>query len=46
MRSAAAYMDLEPANVTVIGDTMETQIIGGNYMGFQSILFFYGIADE
>jgi NagD protein len=46
MRSAAAYMGLEPANVTVIGDTMETDIIGGIYMGFKSILVLSGIADE
>ncbi len=46
MRSAAAYMDLEPGKVTVIGDTMETDIIGGIYMGFKSILVLSGIADE
>jgi NagD protein len=46
MRSAAAYMDLEPQNVTVIGDTMETDIIGGIYMGFKTILVLSGIADE
>jgi NagD protein len=46
MRSAAAYMNLEPANVTVIGDTMETDIIGGIYMGFKTILVLSGIANE
>jgi NagD protein len=46
IRSAAAYMGLEPQNVTVIGDTMETDIIGGIYMGFKTILVLSGIADE
>lgn len=46
MRSAAAYMNLTPENVTVIGDTMETDIIGGIYMGFKTILVLSGIADE
>jgi NagD protein len=46
MRSAAAYMSLEPGNVTMIGDTMETDIVGGIYMGFKTILVLSGIADE
>lgn len=46
MRSAAAYMGLPPEQVTVIGDTMETDIIGGIYMGFKTILVLSGIADE
>jgi NagD protein len=46
MRSAAAYMNLKPEEVTVIGDTMETDIIGGIYMGFKTILVLSGIADE
>jgi NagD protein len=46
MRSAAAYMRLTPENVTVIGDTMETDIIGGIFMGFKTILVLSGIADE
>lgn len=46
MRSAAAYMKLPPENITVIGDTMETDIIGGIYMGFKTILVLSGIADE
>lgn len=46
MRSAAAYMNLNPQNITVIGDTMETDIIGGIYMGFKTILVLSGIANE
>jgi len=34
MRYAAQYMKLDPVNITVIGDTVETDIIGGMYMGF------------
>lgn len=46
MRSAAQYMGLEPANTTVVGDTMETDIIGATYMGFRSILVLSGMADK
>jgi NagD protein len=46
MRSAAAYMGLRPEDITVIGDTMETDIIGGIYMGFKTILVLSGIAAE
>jgi NagD protein len=46
MRSAAAYMKLAPDNVTIIGDTMETDIIGGIYMGFKTILVLSGIAEK
>jgi NagD protein len=46
MRSACKYMGLEPSDITMIGDTMETDIIGGMYMGFKTILVLSGIADE
>ena len=46
MRSAARYMGLEPAQTTVVGDTMETDIKGGIYMGFKTILVLSGIAEE
>jgi len=46
MRSAATYMKLKPEQITVIGDTMETDIIGGIYMGFKTILVLSGIADR
>ena len=46
MRSAARYMKLEPTEITMIGDTMETDIIGGMYMGFKTILVLSGIADK
>jgi len=46
MRSAVGYMQLEPANITVVGDTMETDIKGGIFMGFKTILVLSGIADK
>jgi NagD protein len=46
MRSASAYMGLAPADTTVVGDTMETDIKGGIYMGFKTILVLSGIADK
>jgi len=46
MRSAAAYMKLRPEQITIVGDTMETDIIGGIYMGFKTILVLSGIADK
>jgi NagD protein len=44
MRSAATFMKLKPEEITVIGDTMETDIIGGIYMGFKTVLVLSGIA--
>lgn len=46
MRSASSYMNLTPAQTTVVGDTMETDIKGGIYMGFKTILVLSGIADK
>ena len=46
MRSAAQYMGLEPENTTIVGDTMETDIVGGIYMGFKTILVLSGMADK
>ena len=46
MRSASRYMELEPSETTIVGDTMETDIIGGLYMGFKTILVLSGIADK
>jgi NagD protein len=46
MRSASRYMGLEPSQTTIIGDTMETDIKGGIYMGFKTILVLSGIADK
>jgi NagD protein len=46
MRSAAGYMELEPGHITVVGDTMETDIKGGLFMGFKTILVLSGIADK
>lgn len=46
LRSASEYMGLRPADTTIIGDTMETDIIGGLYMGFKTVLVLSGIADK
>lgn len=46
MRSASAYMGLAPTDTTMVGDTMETDIKGGIYMGFKTILVLSGIADK
>jgi len=46
MRSASRYMRLEPSQTTIIGDTMETDIKGGIYMGFNTILVLSGLADQ
>ena len=46
MRSASAYMGLTPEQTTVVGDTMETDIKGGVYMGFKTILVLSGIAEK
>ncbi|QJD97198.1 HAD-IIA family hydrolase [Mucilaginibacter robiniae] len=46
MRSASRYMELEPSQTTIIGDTMETDIKGGIYMGFNTILVLSGMADK
>ncbi len=46
LRSASLYMGLTPAQTTIIGDTMETDIIGGFYMGFKTVLVLSGIADK
>ena len=44
MRSARKYLNLETAETTVIGDTMETDIQGGVQMGYKTILVLSGIA--
>jgi NagD protein len=46
MRSASKYMQLDPSQTTIIGDTMETDIKGGIYMGFKTILVLSGMADK
>lgn len=46
MRSASRYMGLEPSQTTIIGDTMETDIKGGIYMGFKTILVLSGMAEK
>src|ERR1700748_1749975 len=44
MRSARKYLNLETAETTVIGDTMETDIQGGVQMGYKTVLVLSGIA--
>src|SRR6201996_665647 len=46
MRCASTYMKLKPAETTVLGDTMETDIKAGVYMGYKTILVLSGIADK
>ncbi|MBL4675072.1 MAG: HAD-IIA family hydrolase [Mucilaginibacter sp.] len=46
MRLASVYLGLKPEETIMIGDTMETDIIGGLYMGFKTILVLSGIADK
>src|ERR1700759_4437778 len=46
MRYASAYMKLTPKQTTVLGDTMETDIKAGVYMGYHTILVLSGIADK
>jgi NagD protein len=46
MRAASKYMQLEPSQTTIIGDTMETDIKGGIYMGFHTVLVMSGLADH
>ncbi|MGF7073877.1 HAD-IIA family hydrolase [Mucilaginibacter sp. 3215] len=46
MRYASAYMGLSPEQTTVLGDTMETDIKAGIYMGYKTILVLSGIADK
>jgi NagD protein len=41
-RFACEELDLEPENVTVIGDTMDTDILGGVQMGCRTILALSG----
>ena len=45
MRMARKELDLRTAEVTMIGDTMETDILGGLQMGYRTILVFSGSTD-
>lgn len=44
MRSARKALGLETAYTTVIGDTMDTDILGGTVMGYKTILVLSGIS--
>src|SRR3569833_2428883 len=46
MRSARKYLGLETAETTVVGDTMETDILGGVQMGYKTVLVLSGIAQK
>lgn len=46
LRSASKYMQLQPSQLTIIGDTMETDMKGGIELGFNTILVLSGIADK
>ena len=42
MRMARKELDLRTEEVTMIGDTMETDILGGLLMGYRTILVYSG----
>jgi NagD protein len=44
MRSARKALGLETAYTTVIGDTMDTDILGGTIMGYKTVLVLSGIS--
>src|SRR5690606_19060351 len=44
MRSARKALGLETAFTTVIGDTMDTDILGGAVMGYKTVLVLSGIS--
>ena len=46
MRSARKALNLETADTTVIGDTMDTDIQGGVQMGYKTILVLSGITKK
>jgi NagD protein len=46
MRSARKYIGLETAGATIIGDTMETDIMGGVQVGYKTILVLSGISKK
>ena len=46
MRSARKAMNLETADTTVIGDTMDTDIQGGVQMGYKTILVLSGVTKK
>ncbi|MEJ7645902.1 MAG: HAD-IIA family hydrolase [Chryseolinea sp.] len=46
MRSARKFIGLETADTVVIGDTMETDILGGVQMGYKTIMVLSGISQR
>jgi NagD protein len=46
MRSARKYIGLETAGATIIGDTMDTDIMGGVQVGYKTILVLSGISKK
>lgn len=46
MRVARKKLGLETANTTIIGDTMDTDIIGGIQVGYRTILTLSGVSKE
>ncbi len=46
MRSARKFIGLETADTIVIGDTMETDILGGVQMGYKTIMVLSGISQR
>lgn len=46
MRSARKYLGLEASETTVIGDTMDTDILGGVQLGYTTILTLSGVSNK
>lgn len=46
MRSARKYLGLEASETIIIGDTMDTDILGGVQLGYTTILTLSGVSNE
>jgi len=46
MRSARKYLGLEASETIVIGDTMDTDILGGIQLGYTTILTLSGVSNK
>jgi len=46
MRAARKYLGLEAAETIIIGDTMDTDILGGIQLGYTTILTLSGVSKK
>ena len=46
MRSARKYLGLEASETIIIGDTMDTDILGGIQLGYTTVLTLSGVSNE